>query len=75
MVYDCTDPVTVVYTDNIIRPGYAIHKIDASVSESGITEWEIYTDDGRGNGDFVCRAADSYWAGRIARSLDAYCDR
>jgi len=37
--------------------------------------YAIYTDDGCGNGDFLCFAVDAYWANRIAAALDAMVTR
>lgn len=46
--------------------GYTIHQ---SLNE-GYPEYEIYSDDGQGNGDFICKTPDIYWARTIAQALD-----
>jgi len=45
--------------------GYAIHRITGKT----IT-YELYTDDGRGNGEYICVSDDLYWIRRIAYSMD-----
>jgi hypothetical protein len=50
------------------EPGYAIHK---STDSDGYPLFEIYADDGRGNGDYITGTADQFWAERIAHALDA----
>ena len=32
--------------------------------------YELYSDDGRGNGDFICGSNDLEWMRRVAHSLD-----
>jgi hypothetical protein len=64
-----------IYDEETIRrtgtPGYTIVRaFDDNGSPDGEFR-EIYTDDGRGNGDFVCRAVSKYWAETIAAALDA----
>lgn len=45
-------------------------KAQPSLAQRGT--YAIYTDDGRGNGDFVCDTGDRWWAFRIAVALDEY---
>lgn len=63
-VYDMTTDTAVHPKDG--KAGYTIHKVSDLVE----TFFELYTDDGKGNGDFICRASDHYWAERIACALD-----
>jgi hypothetical protein len=51
--------------------GYTIHDANpqASPTASG-PRYELYTDDGRGNGDYIAGSDDIYWIRRIADALD-----
>lgn len=66
MVYKATDEARVQG-----EPGYAIYAPNQAYDGDLKFMWEIYTDDGAGNGDFVARASEKYWAERIAYALDA----
>lgn len=66
MVYDNTLG-TPIFTG---QSGYAIHECPAELSTGTPIMYEIYTDDGRGNGDYVCTSSQLYWARRIAHGLD-----
>lgn len=63
MVYNMTGNNAYLSTGEI---GYAIHEC----MEDGMKWFELYTDDGRGNGNYICRSADFYWIERIAYALD-----
>lgn len=69
MVYDRTDGAK---SEPAGERGYAIHESQAGPLEveGEITQFEIYTDDGRGNGDFVCKTPSREWAFKIAQLLD-----
>ena len=62
MIYDNTDKVEYGSGER----GYAIH---SHVEENHMV-YELYTDDGRGNGNFICNASELYWIRRIAEGLD-----
>lgn len=74
MVYDNTQ------AHRVLRPssqsGFAIHDGGEALTEADLLtrgsehRYSLYTDDGRGNGDFVCGSSDLYWIRRIAYSLD-----
>jgi hypothetical protein len=64
MVYDQTDDNKPAEMTG--KPGFTIHKSQPGDEHT----YSIYTDDGRGNGDYVCGVTDDYWARRIAHSLD-----
>ena len=66
MVYDMTAK-DAKHPNSGIK-GYAI--IKGSESDFQYPVYEIYTDDGQGNGDYVCSTSDFYWARLIAQSLD-----
>ncbi len=53
------------------KPGFNIFPPIKPESDATDMYWAIFTDDGKGNGNFVCYAADEYWAKRIAHSLDS----
>lgn len=73
MIYDRTNERENVSSSDthLHEPGYAIHSRPASDVFGEIAGYELYTDDGRGNGDFVCFTPEHYWAERIALALDA----
>lgn len=50
------------------QPGYAIHFRCGDQDES--PTYELYSDDGSGNGDYICSSTDLYWIRRIAVGLD-----
>lgn len=50
--------------------GFSIHDIGPVATESAYCRYEIYTDDGRGNGDYVCACPELGWARAIAQALD-----
>ncbi len=68
MVYDMSDDSN-AYIGG--ESGYAIHKC----TEDNETFFELYTDDGRGNGDYICKSYDKYWIERIAYALDATAEK
>jgi len=65
VVYDMTEN-EVYYAQTPPVPGFDI----ITCCKTNIITYEIYTDDGRGNGDYVTTCSDIYWARRIAYSLD-----
>lgn len=70
MVYDRTGLQTGVPPSPIEQHarGFAIHS--EVVTDGRGTIYNLYTDDGRGNGDYVCETTDRFWAFRIAQALD-----
>jgi len=68
MVYDGSVELADRTSD---KKGYAIvSPINEKSEDVQDTYWTIFTDDGKGNGDFVCHCPDKYWAERIAYALD-----
>lgn len=65
MVYDNTHVAKPDYSSG--EKGYAIHK---SVDNEYEHTYNLYTDDGRGNGDYIAGSDDVYWIRRIAHALD-----
>lgn len=64
-VYDRTDLVKVPLHG---PSGYSMHsETDDNNEPTG--RIEIYTDDGRGNGEFIAIAVDKYWARRLLQFL------
>jgi hypothetical protein len=63
MIYDNTNQELAPH-DFQGEPGYALHRNDEG-------DIELYTDDGRGNGDYIGVFPDVYWARRVAEALDA----
>ena len=47
--------------------GYAIHE---TIEDDKYKSYDLYTDDGYGNGDHICTSSDIYWIRRIAHSID-----
>lgn len=72
MIYDNTQ-VDFKYDLTQQNPtGYAIHAVSEEIQNiTSRRKYELYTDDGRGNGDFICESNDYYWIERIARALDS----
>lgn len=68
MVYDCTDDSALVIRTG--EPGYAVFTNPDSDGQG--KTYDIFQDDGTGNGDFICGVTDLYWARRIAHSLDLH---
>ncbi len=71
MVYDRTDSAHFEFhnqDDTKHGRGFAIH---SEATEDMGTLYTLYTDDGRGNGDYVCQSTDQYWIKRIALALDS----
>ena len=66
MVYDNTQCSNPRLTTG--ERGFAIH--DNGGLNLDEHRYELYTDDGRGNGDYICGSSDIYWIRRIAYSLD-----
>lgn len=64
MVYDRTENKTAA--PQSIK-GYAIYDED---TEDRGKLYTIYTDDGHGNGDYICESTDKYWIFRVANALD-----
>jgi len=69
MIYDWTQDDVLVLQQLYSESGYSIH--DNGESNLDEHRYEIYTDDGRGNGDFVCTTSDLFWIRRIAQALDS----
>lgn len=65
MVYDYTDPQG--FRPSTSERGFAIHQVS---HESHSPLYELYTDDGRGYGNYVASSSDLYWIRRIAYALD-----
>ncbi len=75
MVYDNTLDNRPDYAyENSAERGYAIHENsgDPVNGEYGEHRYSLYTDDGRGNGDYIAGSSDIYWIRRIAFALDAH---
>lgn len=66
MVYDMSTDKAVY--PNTGEPGYAIHKTTGNVVDAD--GYELYTDDGKGNGDYICFSPDKFWIERIAFAMD-----
>jgi len=69
MVYDHTvDGLGGYYDSSRQEPekSYAIY--DGCSDE---THYSLFTDDGHGNGNYICGSSDIYWIRRIAYSLDS----
>ena len=77
MIYDNTDRFVPVHERESNEPGFSIHRNWNDGDEHklvigpGDHQFSIFTDDGRGNGDYVCGTSDLTWARRIAGGLDA----
>lgn len=67
MVYDNTNPQ--IRIEHNGDRGYAIHE---NKEDGDTPTFDIYEDDGRGNGDHLCSTASVYWARVIAHTLDQY---
>lgn len=65
MIYDNTSSRPNKYTEERIQ-GFTIHE-----NSEGEHLYSLYTDDGRGNGNYICGASELYWIRRIAHGLDA----
>lgn len=65
MIYDMTGNELYPHTG---EPGFAIHKSMAT----DIDGFELYTDDGKGNGDYICFSPDKFWIERIAFAMDVH---
>ena len=68
MIYDRTTTTTTPPRHDLPQGlrGFALH---AEVRD-GATIYTLFTDDGRGNGDYVCESGDRFWIDRIAAALD-----
>ena len=50
--------------------GFAIHKVSADESVNGLVRWELYSDDGQGNGDFILAVDDIFDLFKMAEEAD-----
>lgn len=66
MVYDSTDDAPFP-RKRTGEPGYAVFSED--LERLGIS-YTVFTDDGRGTGEYVCQTTERWYAFRIARLLD-----
>ena len=69
MVYDNTIGERPQHYGERAASGYAIHEANPPVE--GEPRYSLYTDDGRGNGDYIAGSEDIYWIRRIAFALDS----
>jgi hypothetical protein len=51
--------------------GYSIH---SEATDDRGTLYTLYTNDGKGNGDYVCETTDLWWVKTIAGSLNDHFD-
>jgi len=68
MIYDHTT-TNLQLSDFKGDKGFAIHSEE--VTDGRGIVYIIFTDDGYGNGNYVCESTDKYWIDKIAVLLDS----
>lgn len=69
MVYESIAPKFPAVTERLYHAsGYYIVETEHPFENDA--RYSVFTDDGNGNGVFVCEGGDLYWMRRIAHGLD-----